>query len=444
MMDRRHFLRLAASAPALSLLSSADAAAGDYRALVVLFLNGGNDGLNCLVPTDGAYTDYANARPGLAMDKAGLVTLNGASGGHSYGMHASLAPLATLYNNGRLAWIANVGPLVKPATAQQVIERSVALPSFLLSHSDQVLWQQGWTGDTDQSGWAGRALELLPTALRNGQNAVTMSNDRTLVLGKNATVAYLSAWDSRYWGAADLAHPESVPAQALNRMARWQFANRYEAEYASTFGRAVSESTLFTKAALSAPAPAANFEDNDLGRSMKKLATLLPVFKSMGNKRQVFLVQWGGFDTHTYQRGSSATSQDSQLITVAKALAAFDEAIRAAGMDQNVVTLSMTDFGRTLAPASGGGSDHAWGNHWFAMGGPISGGQVLGTLPTLVPGGPDDCDSNKGGRFVPTTSTDQVGATVMQWIGLPDSQIVNAFPHLANFSQKTLNNLIRS
>ncbi len=248
-------------------------------------------------------------------------------------------------------------------------------------------------------------------------------------------MAYLSAWDSRYWGAADLAYPESQPAQALNRMARWQFSNQYEAEYASTFGRAVAESTLFTKAALSAPAPAASFENNELGRSLKKLATLLPVFKSTGNKRQVFLVQWGEFDTHTYQRGSGATSQDTQLLTLAKALAAFDQAIQAAGLDQNVVTLSMSDFGRTLVPASGGGSDHAWGNHWFAMGGPVSGGQVLGTLPTLVPGGPDDYDGNKGGRFVPTTSTDQVGATLMQWIGLADSQITTAFPFLANFGQ---------
>lgn len=438
-MDRRHFLRLAAATPALSLLGSTEAAAGDYRALIILFLAGGNDGHNCLVPTDGAFTDYDAARPGLALPKASLTTLSGTSAGHTFGMHASLAPIATLYNQGRLAWIANAGPLVKPATARQVIDFSVTVPSFLLSHSDQVLWQQGWTGDADQSGWAGRALELLPTALRNGQNAVTMTNDRCLVLGKNSPVAFLSPWDSRYWGSADLAQPETPAAQTLNRMARWQFANQYEAEYARTFGRSVSESTIFTKAALNAPAPAGDFEDNDLARSLKKLATLMPVFKNMGYKRQVFLVQWGSFDTHTYQRGSSENSQDSQLLVMAKALAAFDTAVLGAGLDQNVVTLSMSDFGRTLAPASGAGSDHAWGNNWFAIGGPVAGGQVLGTFPTLVPGGPDDCDTNKGGRFVPTTSSDQVGATVMKWIGLPDDQITAAFPFLANFSQKTIN-----
>ncbi|MES2151371.1 MAG: DUF1501 domain-containing protein [Pseudomonadota bacterium] len=437
-MERRHFLQLAAAAPALGLLGPAGAAGGDYKALVCLFLAGGNDGLNCLVPTDGAHADYSSARPALALSKSSLAPLAGASAGHTFGLHPALALLAPLYDQGRLAWIANAGPLVGPATARQVIEHSVAVPSFLLSHSDQVLWQQGWGGDADGSGWAGRALELLPTALRNELNAVTMSNDRTLVLGRQSPVSFLSAWDSRYWGQADLADPARPAAQALNRMARWQFANQYEAEYARSFGRSVSESTSFTQAALNAPEPAANFEDNDLGRSLRKLATLMPVFKRQGFKRQVFLVQWGGFDTHTNQRGSNPNSQDSQLLTMAKALAAFDQALQAGGLDQDVVTLSLSDFGRTLRPASGGGSDHAWGNHWFALGGPVAGGQVLGTFPTLVPGGPDDCDANQGGRFVPTTSTDQVAASVVQWMGLPASQLATVFPNLVNFSQQSI------
>ena len=446
-MDRRHFLRFAGAAPVLSMLGAsslldsgpAHAAGDDYRALVVVFLNGGNDGLNSLIPLDGAYNDYAAARPELAIAKSVLTTLSGSSGGHTYGMHPALAPLAPQYNSGRLAWIANAGPLVAPATARQVIERTVAVPSFLLSHSDQVMWQQGWLGDSDTSGWAGRALELLPTTLRNPVNAVTMNNDRTLVLGRNSPVSFLSAWDSRYWGQADLAQPQTPAAQALNRMARWQFANHYEAEYARTFGRSVQESTLFTQAALAAKDPGGDFGSDDLSRALRKLASLMPVFKQRGFKRQVFLVQWGSFDTHAAQRGTGATSQDAQLAILARAMNAFDAANQAAGLDQNVVSVTMTDFGRTLRQASGGGSDHAWGNHWFAMGGPVRGGQVLGTLPTLTLGGPDDSDPNGGGRFVPTISTDQVGAALMQWLGLPASEFDKAFPNLANFSQKTIN-----
>lgn len=446
-MDRRHFLRFAGAAPVLGMLGAstvldaglAHAAGDDYRALVVVFLNGGNDGLNSLVPTDGAYNDYAGARPELAITKGVLASLTGTSGGHTYGMHPALAPLAQLYNSGRLAWVANTGPLVAPATARQVIERSVQVPSFLLSHSDQVMWQQGWLGDSDASGWAGRGLELLPTALRNQANAVTMNTDRTLVLGRNSPVSFLSPWDSRYWGQADLAQPQSPAAQSLNRMARWQFAAQYEAEYARTFGRAVQESTLFTQVVLAAKDPAGNFGTDELSRSLRKLASLLPVFKQRGFKRQVFLVQWGQFDTHAAQRGTGPTSQDAQLATLARAMTAFDQSIVAAGMDQNVVSLTMTDFGRTLRQASGGGSDHAWGNHWFAMGGPVRGGQVVGTLPTLTLGGPDDSDPNGGGRFVPTISTDQVGATLMQWLGLPPTEFDKVFPNLANFSQKTIN-----
>jgi uncharacterized protein (DUF1501 family) len=447
-MDRRHFLRFAGAAPLVSMVGAASllgesktahAAADDYRALVVVFLNGGNDGLNSLVPTDGAYNDYAAARPELALAKSVLAPLAGTSADHSFGVHPALAPLATLYNQKRLAWIANAGPLVRSATARQVIDRAVAVPSFLLSHSDQTMWQQGWLGDADTSGWAGRGLELLPTALRNQVSAVTMNTDRTLVLGRASPVSFLSPWDSRYWGQADLAAPQSASAQALNRMARWQFANQYDAEYARTFGRSVQESTIFTQAALGAAEPVGDYGSDDLSRSLRKLATLLPVFKRNGYKRQVFLVQWGSLDTHAAQRGTGATSQDAQLAVFARALAAFDQSNLTSGLDQNVVTLMMSDFGRTLRQASGGGSDHAWGNHWLAMGGPVNGGQVTGTFPTLTLGGPDDADPDKGGRFVPTTSTDQVGATMMQWLGLPPSAFDTVFPNLANFSQKTIN-----
>lgn len=447
-MDRRHFLKLAGAAPAAGLIAgagmladptSAVAGGDEYRALVVVFLAGGNDGLNSLVPTDGAYGDYALARPELSLSKGVLAALAGSSAGHTFGVHPALAPLAATYNQGRLAWIANVGPLVHPATAREVIEHSVAVPSYLLSHSDQVMWQQGWLGDSDASGWAGRALELLPTALRNGLNAVTMSTSRTLVLGRNTPVSFLSSGSSRYWGQADLSMPQAPAVQALNRMARWQFANQYEAEYARTFGRGVLESTSFTQAELGAAQPKANFEGDDLARSLRRLAMLMPVFKSRGFKRQVFLVQWGGFDTHAAQRGTAASSQDAQLGILGKALAAFDQANVGSGLDQNVVTLTMSDFGRTLRQASGGGSDHAWGNHWFALGGPVSGGQVVGTFPTLTLGGPDDCDPGKGGRFVPTTATDQVAATLTQWLGLAPDQMDNVFPNLVNFSQKTIN-----
>ena len=420
--------------------SAADgvASSNDYRALVVLFLSGGNDGHNTLIPVDGAYSDYASARGNLALPKSSLVPLPGTAAGHSFALHPGLAALAPLYGQGRLGWISNVGPLVQPSTAAQVLANAVEVPPFLLSHTDQVAIQQGWTVKDDSSGWAGRTLELLPSELRHAISAVTMSTSRTLVLGRHSRVAFMSKDGARYWGAADLAQPQSAAAQSINRMAQWEFANAYQAEYARTFGAAVADSTLFTQALTQAKPPAGEFGSSDLGNNLRALASVLPMFKAQGLKRQVFLVHWGRFDTHADQLGSANNSQDTQLAAVGQASAAFDQAMQASGMDQNVLTLMMSDFGRTLRPGSGGGSEHAWGNHWFAMGGAVAGGTVHGKFPTLTLGGVDDGDPNKNGRMVPTTATDQVGATLMQWLGLPPSLLAEVFPNLVNFNLKTL------
>lgn len=150
-----------------------------YRALIVVFLNGGNDGHNTLVPTDGGFNDYQTARANLALPKASLVNLPGTPGGRTFGLHPGLADLQALYAQRRLAFVANVGPLVVPATAGQVRDNAVEIPPFLLSHFDQVMMQQGWTGGDDLSGCGGRTLEALPTTLRHGLSAITTSTERT-------------------------------------------------------------------------------------------------------------------------------------------------------------------------------------------------------------------------------------------------------------------------
>lgn len=444
-MQRRRFVRAAGWLPAAGLLSAmpgAGSAAGeDYRALVVVYLNGGNDGNNTLVPTDGMYTDYQRARQNLALARNSLAALPGTAAGHTFGLHPALRPLVDLYAQQRLAFLANVGPLVVPCTAAQVLADAVDVPPFLLSHSDQTAIVQGWTVTDDNSGWAGRALELLPSRLHNRAAAVTMSTDRTLVLGRNSPVSNLNDWGApRWWGIGDLSRPADVGTQALKRMARWQFANAYEAEYARTYGLAIDDAIFFTEAWADAKPPQADFgsEDDRTPRGLRALASLLPTFKAAGLKRQVILLQAGKYDTHTNQRGSDPNTQDAQLAVLAKALTAFDTTNRANGMDMNVVTLVMSEFGRTVRPGSGGGSEHAWGNHWFALGGPVAGGKVLGTFPSPVLGGPDDGDAQKNGRHVPTMSCDQVGAGLMQWLGLDAAQFHDVFPNLVNFSTKTV------
>lgn len=417
---------------------SSQSAGNDYRALVVLFLDGGNDGNNMLVPTDGGYTDYQRSRSNLALSKNSLLALPGLAGDRSFGMHPALSPLAPLYAQGRLGFIANAGPLWAPATGAQARDNAVELPPFLLSHSDQIAIQQGWTVKDDNSGWAGRALEALPSALRNPLAAVTFSNKRTLVQGKHSGLSFMNTSGMRYWGRADLTKPQTEAAQSLNRMAQWQFANAYEQEYARTMGDAVTDSTLIARSLLSAATPTADFGSGNLADMLRELSRLMPVLKSQGFRRQVFLVQWGSFDTHADQRGSATNSQDTQLSVVAKAMAGFDQALQTAGLGQDVITLQMSDFGRTLRPGSGGGSEHAWGNHWLISGGPVAGGTVHGRFPDLTLGGTDDGDRNRNGRLVPGIATDQVGATLMRWLGLPDAQLLDVFPNLAPFASKHL------
>ncbi len=449
MNPRRRFLNHAgglSAAGTLSMLGAAlgtgmsrDAAAADYKTLVCVFLTGGNDGNDSLVPTDAAYNDYSRARPGLALPKDSLVPLSGLSLGHTFGMHPGLAPLAPLYAQGRLAWVVNAGPLVVPTTAQQVADHAVELPPFLLSHSDQVAMQQGWLGDSDPSGWGGRALESLPADLRHSLSAVTLDTQRTLVLGQRSRVSWLDGNGlQRYWGSADLLNPADTWTRAVQSLGRMQSANAYEAEYARTFDGSFADSIEVAQALSGAPAPAGNFPTGDLGNRLRTVAQLLPAWKAIGKRRQVVLINWGGFDTHVSQRGSAHWALDPQLATVGQALAAFDTANRASGMDSNVVTCVMTDFGRTLKPAAGGGTDHAWGNHWWVMGGPVIGAQAYGVFPTLKLGGPDDFDFKAGGRWVPTTSTDQFAATLVNWLGVPASALPTVFPNLVNFSKQSL------
>ncbi len=352
---------LAAGAGLGALALPGVAADDEYRALVVLYLNGGSDGNNTLIPTDpGAFAEYTAARQNLAMLRQALTDLPGRVDGRSFAMHPSLAPLLPRYQQGRLAFIANVGPLIEPATARQVLDNAVDIPPFLLSHSDQTAIVQGWTVQDDMSGWAGRALETLPSRLLHGTQALTMSSDRTLVLGRRSPVSFLPNGAGAWWGMGDLRRPQDLGVQSLQRMAQWQFSNAYEAEYARSFGRVLSDAGYFVSAYERARMPDGDWGTGGaqdwLAGSLRNVAGLLPVFKADGLKRQVILLPWGGFDTHANQRGTAPETQDAQFITLAKALNAFDAANIANGLNNNVVTLVMSEFGRTVRPGTGGGS----------------------------------------------------------------------------------------
>lgn len=441
MINRRHWLKRAGAVSVStvggmlgfpSLVSAAD-----YKVLLVIQLDGGNDGNNVLVPTDAAYKDYETSRTSvLALPKDSLVSLNGTSVGHTFGLHPSLKEVAALYNQQRFAFLSNVGALVEPSNKTTVLNNQVRLPIGLLSHNDQAGFVQGAVEDT--TGWGGRGLEQLNTSLRHPCAAIAYGSSRTLVQGRSTAVSSLLGQGATGWGSANLLMPSSATTQSLNRMGKWQSENMYEASYIRTLATALSDAELFVKADRYATSSAQDFGSSELGQKTRYVASLLPVFKSMGLRRQVIQINLGGFDTHTKQRGTERGTQDSLLATLSKVLGALDASNRENGLDQDVLTLIGTEFGRTLRPGSGEGSEHAWGTHWMLMGGAARGGQVHGQFPSLVLGGADDSDANKNGRLVPYYSTDQVGATVMTWMGLAVDRYDEVFPNLRNFTQKTL------
>ena len=425
-------------------LDSFSAGLTGFKALVVIHLSGGNDANDLIVPMDGAYSDYTKSRPSIAVSKAALSQLSGTHLGHTMGLNSAMSPLLSSFNSGRLAFVVNAGALVKPTTATEVLNGKATLPPFLYSHPEQSQYLQGWMGDEDPSGWAGRGMEALAgnAAFKAPLISVRTSNN-TLVLGQKSRVVNADTGNSRYLGSADLTNPNNRWTQILESLTRLQSPTAVEAEYARTFRGAFLDTRELAIASRSATEPAATFKDTEIGRRLRFFAQTLPYYKASGSTRQVYFTEWGQFDTHANQRNTNNTSgkedQDTQLMQLADAMAAFDQAMMAAGMSNEVAMFVTSEFNRTLDPAAGNGSDHAWGGHWMVMGGRVNGAKMYGNkFPSLVLGGVDDAHTGKRGYWVPQYSSDQVAADLLMWLGLPESKLTEVMPNLKNFAQKNV------
>jgi uncharacterized protein (DUF1501 family) len=425
-------------------MSSFSAGLSGYKALIVIHLNGGNDANDMIVPMDAAYSDYEKSRPSIAVKKDALIPLSGSFLGHSMGLNAAMSPLGNVFKSGRLAFLVNAGALVKPTSASDVLSGKAVLPPFLYSHPEQSQYIQGWMGDEDPSGWGGRAMEALGgnAALKAPLIALSSSNG-TLVLGQRSRIINANTGNSRYFGSADLTDPNNRWTQILESLSRLQSTTSVEAEYARTFRGAFLDTRELAVASKSATEPAASFKDNEIGRRMRFFAQTLPFYKASGSSRQVYFTEWGSFDTHANQRntatGAGAEGQDMQLADLSDALAAFDQAITAAGMANEVAVFVTSEFNRTLDPAAGNGSDHAWGSHWMVMGGQVNGAKMYGDkFPSLVLGGVDDAHNGKRGYWVPQMSSDQVAADLLIWLGLSQDKLTEVMPNLKNFAKKNV------
>lgn len=448
--SRREFLcgagALSLAGIGAALLPLSHVAAADYKAVVLVHLDGGFDGNNVLIPVDAAYADYAKARPSLALPKDSLLRLSGTHIGHTFALTPSVRPLYELFERKRVAVVANVGALVQPTTIDQVRNRSVKLPPFLGSHSDQEQWIQGWMGDEDRSGWGGRAMDLLPEGMRNRQPLISVTNNYTALVSNSTPLSLADSNGNSNWGIANISDPANSVTQRLEWATRLQSSNPYEAEFARSMRAAYLDSQEFAQGRIKGPAPTGDFPTTTISRLPRDLSFVakhIGYSKAMGAQRQIYLVKDGGYDTHTGQleMGDNNPGLDRRLEVVAQSLSAFDKSMVDMGLDSQVLVLVISEFGRTLDPAAGAGSDHAWGNHWFAMGGAVKGGTVYGsTFPILQTGGPDDASlyNPKRGQWIPQFSSDQFVADAVRWMGLTVEQTVAAMPNLANFKSRTI------
>lgn len=440
------FLGGSALATGLGVLSfeQRTAYASGYKALVVLHLDGGHDGHDLLAALDGAYTDYASIRPSIALGREDFLPFSQQVLGHQLGLNRAAASLMPLFEKQKLAFILNTGPLIRPTTAEDVLNGRAKVPPFLQSHSEQTHYVQGWMADEDPSGWGGRAIEAMPIGFRTKAPLVAVDSDKnTVVMGRRSQIVGASSWNQTNIGEARLRDPNNAQTQLLESISRLQSRNPIEAEYSRTFGTIFENTRELATLDDVVGEPKGNFQSDQISERLRATVRLAQFYKAKGASRQIFSINWGQFDTHADQRNGSANamnpSLDNQFNQLASALVAFQDAIDAAGMSNEVAVLVMSEFGRTFDSAGGFGTDHAWGNHWLALGGPIKGGQFYGQrMPSLKANGPDDADNRGRGYLVPQIPSDAVAADLISWLGLPASELINVFPNLANFPVKTV------
>jgi uncharacterized protein (DUF1501 family) len=409
------------------------AAGSGYQALVCVFLLGGNDGHNTVIPITTAqqnYNLYQQNRGGLALAQNTLLPI--ANGSDTYGLHPSLVEIQGLYNQGKAAVLANVGMLVQPITrAVYLTNNSALVPSALFSHSDQSnQWQTGIPSGTGSSGWGGRITDLL-----QAQNAgaifppMTATNSCELFCtGVQTFPATVPPTGMATLSALSSASANAGMQQLLtfdNGVQLVQAANGIMTRgntYANTLTGLLNGVNLQTQF------PAGN----PLAAQLQTVARVMAVRGQLGLNRQIFFCMLDGFDTHSAQM----ETQTPLLQQLSQGVLAFYKATQELGIDGNVTTFTASEFGRTLTPSGSDGSDHAWGNHHFIIGTGVQGGKFYGNFPLLAPGGAND--ANARGTLIPTTAVDQYGSTLAQWFGVPQGSLATVFPNIANFGVNPL------
>ena len=442
-LQRASALSIAGSAApwALSLSAMGEAAAQtatDYKALVCVFLFGGNDYANTLVPYDQTSYDAQYALRGNLRIDRGVLTPNllkpgtALPGSRQYALAPGLDPLAPLFNAGQMAVLLNVGTLVQPTTLAQYQARSVPLPPKLFSHNDQQSYWQSSSPEGATSGWGGRMGDLFASGNGNATfTSIGASGNAVYLAGKNAVQYQVTSSGSvAVNGIRSPLFGSAAASSVLQSLMTGARGQNMENEYARVCQRSLNANAQLTSALAGVTLTTALPSGNSLADQLKVVARLIAARNTLGAKRQVFFVSIGGFDTHD----SLLDTHPALMSRVGQAMAAFYQATVELGVANQVTAFTASDFGRTLV-SNNGGSDHGWGSMHFVLGGAVKGAAYYGNAPVIANGGPDDVGQ---GRLLPSVSVDQYGATLATWLGVSNTDLASVLPNLGNYSTRNL------
>lgn len=418
----------------------------DFKTVVCLFLNGGMDSFNWLVPRDAArHAVYSTTRGNLALTTGQLLSLNQDGGdGQLYGIHPSCAGLQELFNGlggdtakRRAAVLTNVGTLIQPVTKAQYLAESVALPRALYSHSDQIdQWQTSVPqGMTQLSGWAGRAADVLHGTANHVDSIamnISLAGNSLWQVG-NATTQFVvtDRGALTFTGSeiTDALHPMQLKNTAHRSIIAQNYANLMQQSYGQLTKSSIELQEFFLQqynnhddSAVAPLFPTNNY----IATQFRAAAKMIALRPSLGLHRQTIFIGFGGWDHH----GELLNTQAGMLTTMSTALTAFQRALDQLGLQGSVITYTASDFGRTLR-SNGRGTDHAWGGNALVMGGPVQGGRIYGTFPDQTLESAND--TGYGGRMIPTTSVDSFFAEMLRWFGVPAASMNAVLPNIGNF-----------
>lgn len=429
--------------------SRAGALPADYKALVCLFLAGGNDANNMIVPFDTqAYNDYASAagRGAIALPRTQLLGITTKrSDGREWALHSSLnadvagtntTGLKSIYDAGKMAILGNVGTLVVPTTKAQYSARSVPLPPQLFSHNDQqVEWQSSVPDKPFSTGWGGRTADLLDAMNGNGSisMSISLNGQNSFQVGRRvAQFAVNPGGAISLSGSSTSATSQAgLRTRAQNDLLSAQSGNLFETAFAGLTANAVSDSALLSGMLSGNPPFTTAFSTSSLGQQLRTIARLIASAPQLGLKRQIFFARIGGWDLHDAQLGAHA----NLFADVSRNVAAFYNATVELGCANQVTTFTASDFGRTYN-TNGDGSDHGWGSNHFIVGGAVKGGDIYGNMATLTIRGPDDVGTR--GMWLPSTSVDEYAATLATWFGVSATDLPTVLPNIGRFATRNL------